>query len=85
LLPPSSGTALNHTEIVDTVVFWSDWTISVAAFDGSSRIQDPSSYCTMNTTLTPLQLLTPSGSGFTGTVFINELGDFQWTVNCYYT
>ena len=82
----TSGQPLAHSESRDSVVYWSDWSITVTAIDNSSNsiVSYPDSYCQISTTLSPVAtFMTVAGTGFTYTEFIQAPGDFLWTVNCF--
>ena len=83
-----TGVPVGYTiRSVDSVIYWSDWDIKVDAYDLATGddLMYPDVSCTISTTLSPTpQIMTPQGSYFKYSEFISALGDFSWTVVCFY-
>ena len=88
LLPGSSNSTLNYTiKSVDSPIFMKTWSISVRAFDSRTgkTIKYPDGYCMISTNLpSPFVAMTVDGENFKYSILINRLGDFTYTVSCYW-
>jgi hypothetical protein len=86
--PPASGDPVNHTEVADTPVYWRTWNIVVQAIDPDTgdHLQYPDVQCDISSDLpTAVEAMTPYGSKFRHSIFINRFGDFNWDVDCYWS
>jgi len=89
LLINGTGSPVTHnltwTEDYGEVIFWKDWTIDVVVYDEyGGRISYPDVDCTIETSLHPLQYMDPQGSFFRESLFIDNVGEFSWIVQCFY-
>ena len=85
-----TGTVVPHTENAGTVRYFDMWTIKVQAYDGiihdDHKLQYPDVQCYITTTITPTSTaMTPYGTQFKYSEFINSLAGFDWTIVCYRT
>jgi len=66
--------------------YWRDWTVKCRVYDFLGRQQQsPDVYCILNTTIAGEQYMEAEGEHFSGTVFINQLGDFDYDIRCFFT
>jgi len=80
-------TPSNLTYIVvsqDVPRYWRDWNIVIRAYDSNGRLRSsPEIYCIMTTTTNPTPTyMEESGINFRYSEFINQFGDFQYTISC---
>lgn len=88
LLPGASNSSLNYTvDSEDAPIFMKTWSIQVTARNSAGKvIQYPDSYCTISTNLpSPVVQMTSQGNHFVYSILINRLGDFTYTVACYWS
>jgi len=77
---------LTWTEDPGRVIYGKYWRIKVYVYDDSGYpVYYPEVACTINTTLHSLQYMEDEGNHFSARLYIYQGGDFEWTVNCFYT
>jgi hypothetical protein len=69
---------------VDTVRYWTDWTVKVKVNQGTTLKSDPDVYCLINTTQTATTYMDVEGDHFTFTELITTPphGDYNWSIGC---
>ena len=83
-----TGSGVPYTENAGTVRYFDTWTIKVQAYDGvvDKKLKYPDVQCYITTSQTPMSTaMTPYGTQFKYSEFINSLVDFSWVVTCYWT
>lgn len=70
----------------DSLHYWQSWNVKIGVRDITGKqLSSPTVYCYLNNTITGMQLMTPEGSHFDTSVFINTNQPFYWSALCYYS
>jgi hypothetical protein len=85
----STGVQVNWTENAEGVTYYRTWHIEVQPYDPfkqNKKLSYPDVQCEIyNSIEGSTNVMTPSGTKFIYSVFINTRGPFTWTVNCYWS